>query len=57
MKRNIISGLFVTLTITGVLPMLAINALLAAMDAFGEWIVLIPAVPVLAILYRLWSAL
>lgn len=57
MKRNIISGLFATLTITGILPMLVINALLAAMNAFGEWIVLIPVVPVLAILYWLWSAL
>lgn len=57
MTRNIISGLFATLTITGVLPMLVINAFLAATDVFGAWIVLIPAVPVLAILYRLWSAL
>lgn len=57
MTRNIISGLFATLTITGVLPMLVINAFIAATDVFGAWIVLIPAVPVLAILYRLWSAL
>lgn len=57
MTRNIITGLFATLTITGILPMLIVNAFLAAVDAFGAWIVLIPAVPVLAILYRLWSAL
>lgn len=57
MTRNIITGLFATLTITGVLPMLIVNAFLAAISAFGAWIVLIPAVPVLAILYRLWSAL
>lgn len=57
MTRNIISGLFATLTITGVLPMLVINAFIAAVNAFGAWIALIPAVPVLAILYRLWSAL
>lgn len=57
MTRNIISGLFATLTITGILPMLIVNAFLAAISAFGAWIVLIPAVPVLAILYRLWSAL
>lgn len=57
MTRNIISGLFATLTITGVLPMLVINAFLAAISAFGAWIVLIPAIPVLAVIYRLWSAL
>ena len=57
MTRNIVSGLFATLTITGILPMLIANAFLAAINAFGAWIVLIPAVPVLAILYRLWSAL
>lgn len=57
MTRNIISGLFATLTITGVLPMLVINAFLAAVNAFGAWIVLIPTVPVLAVLYKLWSAL
>lgn len=57
MTRNIISGLFATLTITGILPMLIVNAFLAVISAFGAWIVLIPAVPVLAILYRLWSAL
>lgn len=57
MTRNIITGLFATLTITGILPMLVINAFLAAVDAFGAAVLLIPAVPVLAILYRLWSAL
>lgn len=57
MTRNIISGLFATLTITGILPMLIANAFLAAVDAFGAAVLLIPAVPVLAILYRLWSAL
>ena len=57
MTRNIITGLFATLTITGVLPMLIVNAFLAAVDAFGAAVLLIPAVPVLAILYRLWSAL
>lgn len=57
MTRNIISGLFATLTITGILPMLIVNAFLAAVDAFGAAVLLIPAVPVLAILYRLWSAL
>lgn len=57
MTRNIVSGLFATLTITGVLPMLIANAFLAAINAFGAWIVLIPTVPVLAVLYRLWSAL
>lgn len=57
MTRNIVSGLFAALTITGVLPMLVINAFIAATDVFGAWIVLIPTVPVLTILYRLWSAL
>lgn len=57
MTRNIVTGLLATLAITGVLPSLIANALISAFSAYGAVVLIIPAIPLLAILYRLWSAL
>lgn len=57
MTRNIVTGLLATLAITGVLPSLIANALISAFSAYGAAVLIIPAIPLLAILYRLWSAL